>query len=177
MTARAKTVPAGAALAGKGSISADAKVLSVGELAERISPHGSNLAGIRERIRHWTREGLLIPEGIRNPGTGRHRRYDELNVIDASILNVLADQGINVVGREMLYALARAREEARRWQTRSKKDLQFFMQLVSIRTQSGYEHTADVYTGRVPKLPAAEVSIVVNLGHLFSRLQMPDLRK
>jgi DNA-binding transcriptional MerR regulator len=152
-------------------------LLSVGELAARISPHATDQAAVISRIRHWTREGLLLPEGSRNPGTGRHRRYDELNVIDASVLNALAEQGINVVGREMAYALSRAREAARQWQARSKKDLQFFLELVSIRTPpSNYQHTAEVYEGKVPRLPTAEVAIVLNLGHLIARLQLPNLQ-
>ena len=49
-----------------------------------------------ERIRHWTREGLLEPAGEKNPGTGRARFYDETAFRKARVLNSLTECGFTV---------------------------------------------------------------------------------
>ena len=55
--------------------------LRLRDLAEKIAPSAEDLPSTIERIRHWTREGLLTPVGERNPGTGHKRRYDEEAVV------------------------------------------------------------------------------------------------
>ena len=67
--------------------------LTVRDLANRIHRRDEDPASVIERIRHWTREGFLIPTGEKNPGTGRHRTYAETAIEDALILNALADLG------------------------------------------------------------------------------------
>jgi len=59
------------------------------EVALRIQERGENLKVISERLRTWTKEGLLKPIGKRNPGTGRHLRYPKRAVVDAAILSKL----------------------------------------------------------------------------------------
>jgi MerR HTH family regulatory protein len=49
-----------------------------------------------DRVRHWTREGLLTPVGDKNPGTGRSRFYDESAVSKARVLNSLTEFGMTV---------------------------------------------------------------------------------
>jgi DNA-binding transcriptional MerR regulator len=49
-----------------------------------------------DRVRHWTREGLLSPAGDKNPGTGRARLYDESAVRKARVLNSLTECGVTV---------------------------------------------------------------------------------
>jgi DNA-binding transcriptional MerR regulator len=49
-----------------------------------------------ERVRHWTREGLLSPVGEKNPGTGRARLYDESAFRKARVLNSLTESGVTV---------------------------------------------------------------------------------
>jgi DNA-binding transcriptional MerR regulator len=49
-----------------------------------------------ERVRHWTREGLLSPAGEKNPGTGRVRLYDESAFRKAKVLNSLTECGLTV---------------------------------------------------------------------------------
>jgi DNA-binding transcriptional MerR regulator len=49
-----------------------------------------------ERVRHWTREGLLSPAGEKNPGTGRARLYDESAFRKARVLNSLTECGLTV---------------------------------------------------------------------------------
>ncbi len=62
-----------------------------------------------DRIRNWTREGLLEPVGEKNPGTGKVRRYPESALIDAALLQVITDcTGIAAVAAGMLLKEARA---------------------------------------------------------------------
>ena len=67
--------------------------VTVSELAGRIWRVGDNMneAQLVERIRAWTKEGLLAPVGEKNPGTGRHRRYPYSAVAEAMLLKVLSD--------------------------------------------------------------------------------------
>jgi DNA-binding transcriptional MerR regulator len=80
---------------------------TVSEIARRLaSPERQTT--LRERIRHWTREGLVHPIGEKNPGTGRHRLYEESVLVDVAILNALAGLGVQV--RNLNEVLDRANE-------------------------------------------------------------------
>lgn len=63
---------------------------TVGEIAERIREPDEALVTVVDRLRNFTKEGLLKPIGSRNPGTGRKRRYPETALIDAAILSKLS---------------------------------------------------------------------------------------
>jgi len=65
--------------------------LSVSELAERIRRPGEDMPALIARLRNWTKEGLLTPDGDPHPGIGRSRLYPETAVADARALAVLAD--------------------------------------------------------------------------------------
>jgi hypothetical protein len=65
--------------------------LSVSELAERVRRPGEDIPALIARLRNWTKEGLLTPEGDPHPGIGRSRLYPETAVADARALVVLAD--------------------------------------------------------------------------------------
>lgn len=64
--------------------------LTAGEIAARIQEPGEDLRAITERLRSWTKEGLLKPVGKRKPGTGRHHQYPESAVVSAAILSKLS---------------------------------------------------------------------------------------
>jgi DNA-binding transcriptional MerR regulator len=66
--------------------------LTVREIAERIREPGEDLTAVVDRLRNYTKEGLLKPAGSRHPGTGRRRRYPERAVIDAAILSKLSQR-------------------------------------------------------------------------------------
>ena len=67
--------------------------ITVSEMAGRIWRLSDNMSKgqLVERIRAWTKEGLLLPVGEKNPGTGRHRRYPQSAVAEAMLLKVLSD--------------------------------------------------------------------------------------
>jgi DNA-binding transcriptional MerR regulator len=67
--------------------------------AARVAKLNAEAAAVQplfERIRHWTREGLLSPAGEKNPGTGRARLYDEAAFRKAKVLNSLTECGFTV---------------------------------------------------------------------------------
>jgi DNA-binding transcriptional MerR regulator len=67
--------------------------------SERVAKGNAEVAAVQplfERIRHWTREGLLSPAGEKNPGTGRARLYDEAAFRKAKVLNSLTECGFTV---------------------------------------------------------------------------------
>lgn len=75
----------------------DPQPLTVGELADLILKPGGDRNAVIARIRHWTREGLLKTTGNQRPGTGRPRNYESnFTPYTAALLNVLADQGLQV---------------------------------------------------------------------------------
>lgn len=76
--------------------------ITVKELAQRICRPNEEMSAVVERLRNWTKEGLLETVGDKNPGTGRPRRYDNDALTDALILTTLADIGIPSVRASQL---------------------------------------------------------------------------
>jgi len=81
--------------------------LTVSEIAQRLIDAPEHQAVLVERIRHWTREGLIKPIGEKNPGTGRHRKYEHTVLVDVAVLNALAGLGIQVGMQLRLVQLVR----------------------------------------------------------------------
>jgi DNA-binding transcriptional MerR regulator len=65
-------------------------------IAAKLNAELAAVQPLFERIRHWTREGLLTPAGEKNPGTGRTRLYDEAACRKATVLNSLTECGFTV---------------------------------------------------------------------------------
>lgn len=61
------------------------------DIAERIKRRGEPLQAAVDRLRNWTKEGLIKPTGEKNPGKGRSRRYSKRAVFEAVLLQVLID--------------------------------------------------------------------------------------
>jgi hypothetical protein len=64
--------------------------LTVGELARAVALPGEELSAVTDRLRAWTKEGLLRPIGSKSTGTGHKRLYPWRAVFDAAILSKLA---------------------------------------------------------------------------------------
>jgi DNA-binding transcriptional MerR regulator len=67
-----------------------------GGIAGRLNAEAAAARPLFERVRLWTREGLLSPAGEKNPGTGRARLYDESAFRKARVLNSLTECGLTV---------------------------------------------------------------------------------
>lgn len=153
----------------------DAPTLTVGQIVEQLGPVAPDAAAISERVRHWTREGLLLPVNQHHSGTGRHRRYSPDASYEAAILNALATAGLQLVSRPYIHAaLSQARVALQKWQqarSAGHKLPLFFLVILHDMTRIGGEATASVHEGIVKHDPTAEIMIVVNLSQLFLRVR------
>jgi hypothetical protein len=153
----------------------DAPTLTVGQIVEQLGPAAPDAAAMSERIRHWTREGLLLPVNQHHAGTGRHRRYSPDASCEAAILNALATAGLQLVSRPYIpSALSQARAALQQWHRARKAGRKlpvFFLVILHDVTRIGGEATASIHEGIVKHNPTAEIMIVVNLSQLFARAE------
>lgn len=61
------------------------------DIAERIKRPDEDLQAAVDRLKNWTREGLLKTVGEKNPGRGRARQFSERTMVDAVLLQILTD--------------------------------------------------------------------------------------
>jgi hypothetical protein len=152
-----------------------APTLTVGQIVEQLGSVAPDAAAMSERIRHWTREGLLLPVNQHHAGTGRHRRYSPYASYEAAILNALATAGLQLVSRTYIQAaLSQARAALQKWhQARSAghKLPLFFLVILHDMTRIGGDPIASIHEGIVKHDPTAEIMIVVNLSQLFLRVR------
>jgi hypothetical protein len=120
-----------------------------------------------DRVRNWTKEGLLRPIGAKNPGTGRHRRYSESTLIDALVLHVLADViGMPAVrARTFSKLFDDVREDIRKRPVRPR--------FVTLGWSSGGTEWEIGLSGseRLSDLISYEAHIVINLRKIYERLE------
>jgi DNA-binding transcriptional MerR regulator len=79
------------------------------EIAEILAEAPENKPALIERIRHWTREGLIQPIGPKHPGTGRHREYENCVLLEVSVLEALAGLGLKVGQQQTALKLLKER--------------------------------------------------------------------
>ena len=145
-----------------------APLLGVGDVAERLNILAPDTSASIERIRHWTREGLLLPDDQHHAGTGKHRRYSANVAYDAAILTALADAGMHIVSRPYIRtALAKARAALSDWLKNPTRSL--FLVIVHPLGPM-FEPTADVCSS-VKHDPSAKLTIVIDLAQLYARVQ------
>jgi len=138
---------------------------TVSDIAQRIAKPSMDEAVIVERIRHWTREGLLQPAGEKNPGTGRRRRYDEAALADAVVLNELAGLGFQVsLLRTVLILVQDAKNE---WREKAKRGVNLYLEIDMLPDGARLPHYHEGYWFN----PNAELALIFNLTQLFERLE------
>jgi DNA-binding transcriptional MerR regulator len=146
--------------------------VTVGEIAQRVQTIGPNPASTIERIRHWTREGLLIPADQHHAGSGKHRRYATESVYDAAILTVIANAGLPLVSQTYLHkALPLARGALRKWirVRRKNQDIMLFLEISQTASETG-SRSVRIHEGAVKHDSSAELSIIINLSQIFTRV-------
>ena len=143
--------------------------LTVGEIADRLSTLAPDISASIERLRHWTRERLLVPVDQQHAGTGKHRHYAEgSSEYDGAILHALADAGVHVVSRPYVQAaLAQARFALPGWLKNQKRPL--FL-VITHHLDPTIEPTANVCNS-VEYDASARLMIVVNLAQLYAHVQ------
>ena len=96
--------------------------LTVRDIAQRVQLPGEELRTAVDRVRNWTKEGLIKPVGDIHPGTGRKKRYPEKAAIRAMILQAIADA---TGGRAVYLASMIESVEARLRACRGQRDMIF----------------------------------------------------
>lgn len=137
--------------------------LTVGGIAEQLRALAPDEEASIERIRHWTREGLITPVKTPYAGAGKHRGYDVLSVLDAAILTVIADAGLHIASHKYLQdGLALIRRTLRRRKPEKSRDL--YLEIAYVK-DSGPIFA--VHESSVKPHPNARLSIVLNLTDIF----------
>lgn len=142
------------------------RTFTVPELARLIGRKGENLDLVGDRIRNWTKDGLLEPHGEKHPGTGRSRRYPERALIEALVLLELMDcLGIQPIKARQYAGWFKAVKMVLERDAKQKKYLVFSRGLEGdlIRTVTGKELVAS--------LQASEITshVVIDLGKLLQQ--------
>jgi hypothetical protein len=148
-----------------------APTLTVGQIVEQLGSLAPDPAAAGERIRHWTREKLLVPVDQHHAGTGRHRQYSDQASYDAAVLTALANLGLQLVSRPYIHAvLTKARAVLQEWQKgKSSEHKPLFFLVISHRIDS--EPAVSVHEKIVKPDRAAEIVIALNLSQLFSAVR------
>jgi hypothetical protein len=150
-----------------------ARILTVAALAEVIRNDNDNPAAVNERVRAWTSEGLLTPIGDRNPGSGKHRTYDESSAFDAAILSRLADFGLPI-GRQryFLMVLLCAESAKELWRQKSSKTLYLEIAHFIEPDVDGGHYTVFLHEGKRNLFhPRSDGSYIVDISRLFARVE------
>jgi DNA-binding transcriptional MerR regulator len=134
-----------------------------------LGPRKRETVVLVERIRHWTREGLITPIGEKNPGTGQHREYHEDVLPDVALLNILADTGIQVsVLHHILNYVHNAKSQTRR---PSKENLDYIICIRLGESQkradyAGFFVPTDQEKIAVPKTMCGDAAIMINISQI-----------
>jgi DNA-binding transcriptional MerR regulator len=142
--------------------------LTVGEIAERLSPIAPDTAATIQRIRHWTREQMLVPIDQHHEGTGKHRRYAENTVYDAAILHAATSAGLHVATqRYLIDALTFASHQLPQWKESARQGRTPPLFLTIAKTGDARPEFKISATNDGPR---GDLTIIIDLGKLFARV-------
>lgn len=151
--------------------------MTVSEITQKVQPGASETerTALAIRIAHWTRERLLAPIGRQNPGTGRHRRYNDDAVVDVQVLNAMANAGLQAepMRETMRLAIFLVREARRtgEWREKAKQGINIYLEIDRF---PGGQLAAYIPPDRERMLPSAvESATIINLTKLFAVLEPP----
>lgn len=144
--------------------------LTVGEIAERLSRIAPDVRGTVQRIRHWTREQMLLPVDKLHAGTGKHRRYAADSVYDAAILQITTGAGLNISSQRYLVdALTQARFAIPKWKAAARKGGHSPLFLNITKKGDKTERTS-CWVSESAAEPNEDLTIIINLATLLERL-------
>lgn len=153
--------------------------LTVGEVAQALAPIAPNVAATVQRLRHWTREQMLVPAEQIHAGTGRHRQYDADAVYDAAVLHAATNAGLNISSqRHLIDALSQVRFALPNWKLAVSRGAYAPLYLHIWRTTTGAttsEISENQYNGpsdkRGFKSDDVITTIQIDLGKLFAKVR------
>jgi hypothetical protein len=65
--------------------------LTASDIAKHIQRPDEPLTAAVDRLRTWTKMGIIKPAGERNPGTGRKKQYSSVALLEAMVLQAITD--------------------------------------------------------------------------------------
>jgi hypothetical protein len=160
-------------------------VITVRDIARRVRRDGEDIDVVLNRLRNWTKEGLLPPLGDKHPGAGKSRFYPQYAAVDAAVIGALAAAGVPAVragsasgAYSIVLSLARS-AYYREFKTREAASETMFL-IVFNADGAVYDAAADhaavtcAPNGRV-NVPLtavdSDVTIFINLSNLFRRIE------
>src|SRR5215208_1793104 len=82
--------------------SAGVQMFTVSEVARKIRRPDETVKQAVTRVRNWTKEGLLKPHGKAKPGTGRARKYSNVAMLEAVLMQALVNSGFSATRSSVL---------------------------------------------------------------------------
>jgi DNA-binding transcriptional MerR regulator len=143
--------------------------MTIGEMAERLRPIAPDMKATTIRLRHWTMQMMLLPVEKLHEGTGKHRLYAADDLYSAALLHTLTELGINtsavrnLVDRHLVDSLTHVRFALPEW-----RETKGPLYLVISRTLARTEVEVVLVE---PKLAAADLTLIIDLARLFSRIK------
>ena len=140
---------------------------TAGSVAGYIRQPGEPLSAATDRLRNWTKVGIIQSEGEKHPGTGRAKQYSSAAILEAVLLQAFS----NALGSPAVLLSPHVKQI-------SKMVQQGILSDASVVVISGPPDVPDLRLGDVKlknlgrymsKHPG-EVHIVLNLFQIFKRL-------
>ena len=144
--------------------------LTLVELTARVASSANRQELVRGRIKSWTAKWVLRGS---TPGRGGVRKFNHLMVLDAALLDVLSDLGLQVVSWDLRPALYLMRDAAQAWaagDTRPRR-LQMSMMPPSQPDARGWVVALPLASDQFSLTPDHEAIIVVDLTAILRRLR------
>jgi hypothetical protein len=145
--------------------------LTASDIAKRIQRPGEELQVAVDRLRHWTKEGLIKPIGDAHPGTGRPKQYSGKAAVRAMIVQALSDA---TGGQAVYLGYLIDNVEAHLRKSKGKRDTIFAISRkggsgeFGITTWSAKDFSEYILTSK------ADVHIVLNPNKLFDLMDEAD---
>jgi len=141
--------------------------MTVGEIAARLAPIAPDAGSTISKIRHWAREGMLFPVAQVHAGTGKHRLYSADTVYEAAILLLATRAGLNVASiRYLIDGLTLVKFALPEWKKASGRPL-----YLHISRGAPTDRTEIEILHEAPGKPTADLTIIIDLAMLFSRIE------
>ena len=86
--------------------------LDLNQLTARVAPSPDREDATRERIKGWTKKWILRGSA---PGRGGVRKWHHRMILDAALLDVLTDRGVQVASWDLRHALYVLRDAGAAW--------------------------------------------------------------
>ena len=144
-------------------------LLTIGEVAARVRHLARDPFAFTERARHWAKLGLLRATKQAGEGAGKHALFPESEAFVASVVNALAEAGLQPAGsRAVADAQNVSRHALAQWLRERAKGGKTKPLLMEIFFFAGGRTEIEVHHGaRKASKPGPPTSIRVDLEQLF----------